>query len=96
MSIVCIGYVSYGVFPWIPLHSVIADIGNNGNFVPQLVRYNEGCMLNKQSQTDEYRQSSNFEDWAWNPYRKHGMLRNVTRGLSRWSVMDMLMNPRVP
>jgi hypothetical protein len=35
MFIACIGYVSYGVFPWIPLHSVIADIVDNGQPVPQ-------------------------------------------------------------
>jgi hypothetical protein len=32
----------YGVLPWIHIHSVIADIGDNGR--PKLVRYNEGLL----------------------------------------------------
>jgi hypothetical protein len=38
MFIACIGYVSYGVLPWIP--PVIADIGDNRPPPPQLDRYN--------------------------------------------------------
>jgi hypothetical protein len=30
----CIGYESYGVLSRVPLHSVIADIGDNGHPVP--------------------------------------------------------------
>jgi hypothetical protein len=41
MFIACIGYVSYGVLPWIPFHAVIAVISDNGH-LPPLVRYNEG------------------------------------------------------
>jgi hypothetical protein len=39
-----IGYVSYGVLPWILIHSVVADIGDNGRPAPSLplVRYNKG------------------------------------------------------
>jgi hypothetical protein len=41
MLIACTGYVTYGVLPWIPLHSLMADIGDNGHRAPLLVRYNE-------------------------------------------------------
>jgi hypothetical protein len=45
MSIVCIGYVSYGVLPWILPHSFTVDIGDNGRPVLSLiVRYNEGLL----------------------------------------------------
>jgi hypothetical protein len=46
MFILCIGYVSYSVLPWIPLHWVTADIDNNGHPLPPLVHYNEGLLLN--------------------------------------------------
>jgi hypothetical protein len=38
-----IGFVSYGLLPGIPLHSVIVDIGDDGHPVPppSLVHYNE-------------------------------------------------------
>jgi hypothetical protein len=48
MFIAFIGYASYGVFLWIFLHSVIADIGDNEQPAPPppftLVCYNEGLL----------------------------------------------------
>jgi hypothetical protein len=44
MLIACIDYMSYGVLPWIPLHSVIVDIDDNGHPFPLLVQYNEGLL----------------------------------------------------
>jgi hypothetical protein len=88
MFIACIGYVSYAVFTWILLRSVIADMCNNGHPVPLLVSYNESCMLNKQSQTDEYRESSNFEVWAWTPRHNmacYDMLHEVWAGGLLWT-----------
>jgi hypothetical protein len=34
MFLACIGHVSYGVLSWIPLHSIMADIGDNEYPVP--------------------------------------------------------------
>lgn len=43
MFVACIGCVSYGVVPWICLHSVITDVDVNGPS-PQLVRYNKDLL----------------------------------------------------
>jgi hypothetical protein len=42
MFIVDIVHVSYGIFSWIPIHSVIANIGVNWR--PPLMRYNGGLL----------------------------------------------------
>jgi hypothetical protein len=41
--IACIDYIYYGVLPWVPLHSVVADIGDYGHPTPSspLGRYND-------------------------------------------------------
>jgi hypothetical protein len=44
MFIACLGYVSYGVLPWIRLRPVLADIGDNCHPPPPTVRYNEGLL----------------------------------------------------
>jgi hypothetical protein len=42
MFIVCIGYVLYGVLPWIPLHSV--RVTSAITDTPPLVHYNKGLL----------------------------------------------------
>jgi hypothetical protein len=73
MFIACIVYVSYGALPWIPLHSVIAAIGDNRPPARLLLRYNEGLLshelkylsrdINPQFKiTEIFLKSTNFTD----------------------------------